>query len=227
MHRLQHPYPSVQRGSAVSYGGSQTWSARRDLRLCGCGAIAMTDLALYLARYHGYDGPALPVPAPLEDYDALCSRLQRRYLPMIPPFGINGLSLAAGISLYCRLRKIPLQAFWGVRTKNFWTAMTDMLDRDLPVIFSVGQNLPCIWQKQTLNLYKQTGDGIYTAVSRVRAHYMTATALDDTWMTVSSWGKQYYIHRDEYEQYGRKHSIALVNNLVWLRPMDQTHRAVP
>jgi hypothetical protein len=95
--------------------------------------------------------------------------------------------------------------------------MADMLDRDLPVIFSVGQNLPFIWQRHKLNLYKKTADGVYTAVSRVNAHYMTATALDDTWMTVSSWGKQFYIHRGEYEAYGKEHSLALVNNLVWLK----------
>ena len=219
MHALQHPYLSVLHANTRSYGGRQQWSARWDLRRCGCGAVAMTDLVLYLARYHGCDGPAEAAldPVPLADYDRLCSRLQLKYLPMIPPAGILGPTLAAGISLYCRIHKIPLTAFWGVRTKNFWTAMADMLDRDLPVIFSVGQNLPFIWQRQKLNLYKKTADGVYTAVSRVNAHYMTATALDDTWMTVSSWGKQFYIHRGEYEAYGKEHSIPLVNNLVWLK----------
>ena len=216
-HKLKHPYISVIKDGTCSYGGNQSWSARWDLRRCGCGAVAMTDLALYLARYHGWDGPVLPDPAPQADYDRLCGSLQRKYLPMLPPVGINGLTLAVGISLYCRVHKIPLQAFWGVRVKNLWTAMADMLDRDLPVIFSVGQNIPRVWENHKLNLYKKTGDGVYTAVSRVRAHYMTVTAMDDTWLTVSSWGKQFCIHREEYEAYGKRHSIALVNNLVWLK----------
>lgn len=216
-HKLKHPYISVVKDGVRSYGGRQQWSDRWDLRKCGCGAIAMTDLALYLVRHHGMDGPDLPDPAPLADYDRLCSKLQLKYLPMVPPAGIIGPTLAAGISLYCRIHKIPLQAVWGVRVKNFWSAMADMLDRDLPVIISVGQNVPRIWENQKLDLYRQTGDGCYTAVSRVRAHYMTVTAMDDTWLTVSSWGKQFYIHRGEYEEYGRRHSLALVNNLVWLR----------
>lgn len=219
-HELKHPWPSVQRDQACSYGGSQTWSARWDLRKCGCGAVAMTDLTLYLTRHHGADGPDLPDPAPLADYDALCGSLQRRYLPMVPPVGINGISLAIGISAYCKAHGIPLRASWGVKVKDFWTAMADMLDRDLPVIFAVGQNIPFVWQNHKVDLYQKTADGRYTAVSRIRAHYMTVTAMDDTWLTVSSWGKKYYIHRGEYAEYGKKHSIALVNNLLWLKTVQ-------
>ena len=101
MHRLQHPYPAVAMGAAVSCGGNQNWSSRWDLRRCGCGAVAMTDLVLYLTRHHGWDGPAEAAldPVPLADYDRLCSSLQRKYLPMVPPVGVNGLALAAGVSL--------------------------------------------------------------------------------------------------------------------------------
>lgn len=217
-HQLKHPYPSVRDGAVCSYGGNQNRSARWDLRRCGCGVIAMADLALYLKRYHGCDGPDLPDPVPLEDYDRLCGSLQLKYLPMLPPAGINGIGLAIGLDLYFRIHRVPLRAFWGVRVKNIWTAMADMLDRDLPVIFSVGQNIPRVWENHRLNLYRKSDSGVYTAVSRVKAHYMTVTAMDDTWLTVSSWGRQYYTHRGEYEEYGKRHSIALVNNLVWLKP---------
>ena len=50
---------------------------------------------------------------------------------------------------------------------------------------------------------------------------MTVTAMGDTWLTVSSWGRQYYIHRGEYEEYGKQHSIALVNNLVWMKAVEK------
>ena len=219
MHRLQHPYPSVIKGEICSFGGNQVWSGRWDLRKYGCGAVAMTDLILYLTRHHGVDGPkeATLDPIPLADYDRLCSRLQRRYLTMIPPSGINGLSLAAGISLYCTIHRIPLRAFWGVRTGRLWSAVSEMLDRDLPVILAAGPNFPAVWQKHKLKLYRKTPDGTYVAVSGAAGHYMTVTAMDDTWLTVSSWGKQYWIHRGEYEAYGRSHSIPLVNNILFLR----------
>ena len=72
MHALQHPYPSVLHANTRSYGGRQQWSARWDLRRCGCGAVAMTDLVLYLARYHGCDGPAEAAvdPVPLRTMTA-------------------------------------------------------------------------------------------------------------------------------------------------------------
>lgn len=223
-HQLKHPYIRVEKDGSCAYGGRQQWSGRWDLRQCGCGAVAMTDLTLYLTRYHGCSGPAEAAldPLPLADYDRLCAKLQRTYLPMLPPFGINGLSLAAGISLYCKARGIPLRARWGVRAREFWTVMADMLDRDLPVIVSVGQIIPKFWQNKRLNLYRRTGEGVYTAVSAVRAHYVAVTAMDDTWLTVSSWGKQFYIHRGEYEQFGREHSLALIHNLVRLEPQKGT-----
>ncbi len=219
MHALKHPYPSVLREETVSYGGNQNWSARRDLRLCGCGAVAMTDLVCYLTRYHGCRGPEIGQtdPIPLDVYDRLCSSLQRKYLPMIPPMGITGFHLAAGLGLYFQIHRIGLRPFWGVRSKNFWTAMADMLERDLPVIFAVGPNFPFVWQQHKLNLYRKTADGRYVAVSRVKAHYMTATGLDENWMRVSSWGREYYIHREEYTRYGKQHSLALTNNLLWLK----------
>lgn len=219
MHGLKYPYPSVLRERTVSYGGNQNWSARRDLRLCGCGAVAMTDLVLYLTRYHGCAGPetAAEDPVPLETYDRLCSSLQRKYLPMVPPLGITGVNLAAGLGLYFQIHRIGLLPFWGVRSKNFWAAMADMLDRDLPVIFAVGPNFPFVWQQHKLNLYRKMSDGRYVAVSRMKAHYLTATGLDAVWVRVSSWGKECYIHREEYMQYGRKHSLALANNLLWLK----------
>ena len=219
MHGLKHAYPIIQNQAQCSYGGNQRWLRRRDLQQCGCGVVAMADLALYLTRHHGFDGPeeAVQDPVPLEAYDRLCSRLQLRYLPMVPPLGITGVGLAAGIGLYFRMHGIPLQAFWGVRTKNLWSAMADMLDRDLPVIFAIGPNFPIVWAKHRLNLYRKTPDGRYVAVSRVKGHYITATGLDETWVQISSWGKEYYIHREEYEQYGKQHSLSLTNNLLWLR----------
>ncbi len=221
-HTLQHPYISV--GPNGSYGGNQVALSRKGLQQCGCGAVAVADFLLYVTRYHDFE--PLPEaehdPIPLEDYDALVSRLQLRYLPMIPPFGITGISLAMGLSLYGQQNHLPLRVCWGVRKKNFWQLMAQMLDRDLPVIFSIGPNVPFIWQKHKLNLYRKCGD-TYIAVSRVSAHFVTATGLDDTWIRISSWGKEYYIHREEYIQYGKAHSLSLAHNLLWISGKDKHH----
>ena len=216
-HALQHPYVSVIKDGQQSYGGNQTWLSRQDLQQCGCGAVAMTDFLCYVTRWHHYPPPEeyTADPIPLEDYNRMVSRLQLHYLPMVPPFGINGIALAAGLGLYCKVHQIPLTAFWGVRQKNFWNAMADLLDRDLPVVFAIGPNFPFLWTKYRLNLYRKCGE-TYLAVSRVKGHFITATGLDETWIRISSWGKEYYIHREEYAQYGRAHSLSLTNNLLWL-----------
>ena len=53
MPQLLHPYPAVDWAAGGSFGGSQSRSSKWQIRKCGCGAVAMTDLLLYLARYHG------------------------------------------------------------------------------------------------------------------------------------------------------------------------------
>lgn len=218
-HSLKHPYISV--GPRGSYGGSQASLRRKGLRQCGCGAVAMTDFLLYVSKYHHLEAlsTAQCDPISLSDYDALVSRLQLRYLPMVPPFGITGLSLAAGLSLYSRQHHLPLRACWGVRNRNFFSLMARMLDLDLPVIFSIGPNFPFVWQRHRLNLYRKCED-TYVAVSRVSAHFVTATGLDENWIRISSWGKEYYIHREEYTQYGRAHSLSLAHNLLWIFRKD-------
>jgi len=221
---LPHPYPAVDWAEGGSFGGSQTQSARRRIRTCGCGAVAMTDLLLYLHRHHGCAVPAAveeaaachPIPAEL--YDRCCCTLQRQYLPMVPPFGINGLALTGGLEACFRLYHLPYHARWNTSGKDLWARLEQSLRRDLPVILSIGPTLPALWKPEKVKLYRKRDD-TYTAVTAVKAHYVTATGLDENWIEVSSWGKRYYIHRQEYHQFGRRHSSFLVHNLLSLEPM--------
>ncbi|MFQ7549242.1 MAG: hypothetical protein ACLRMZ_01540 [Blautia marasmi] len=41
--------------------------------------------------------------------------------------------------------------------------------------------------------------------------------MDETWMRVSSWGKEYYINRQEYYNYVRKHSSFLISNICYIK----------
>lgn len=223
MVQLNHPLPAVDWVEGGSFGGSQTQSAKRRIQICGCGAVAMTDLLLYLHRHHGCPAPALiretaardPIPADL--YDRCCCSLQQRWLPMIPPFGINGLALTGGLEAFCRCYRLPFHARWNTSARHLWSTLEISLRRDLPVILAIGPNLPAVWENHRLQLYRRQGD-TYTAAAAVKAHYVTATGLDDRWIEVSSWGKRYYIHREEYQNYGLRHSTFLVHNLLTLEP---------
>ncbi len=180
------------------HAGNQGRSAKWRIRKCGCAAVAMTDLILYLTGRTA------------EDYDLLCRDLQLKYLPMVPPFGITGVTLAAGISLYAKQHALPISARWNFTGKDLLQKAAAMLEKDLPVILSIGPGV------KKLNLYRRSGH-TYTAVTQVKGHYVTVVAMDDTWLEIRSWGKQYYIHQKEYMTHGRTYTTFAVHNLVELR----------
>ena len=219
---LRHPYPTIQKEAVRSYGGNQAWSANSNFRACGCGVVASLDLLLYLSRYHGildlgWLSPLLQLdPIPEAIYDQAALRLSRHYLPLIPRHGINGISLAVGFSLFCRRYHLPYRARWGVSGRRFWGSIQDMLRQDVPVVLSIGPNLPLFWRHNKLTFYRCNPDGKYTPAAETLSHYVTITGIDDIWLQISSWGRKYYISRMEYIQYIQEHSSRLVSNILWV-----------
>ena len=48
---LRHPYPTVEKGGDLAWGGNQGWLKAPLAQKYGCGVVAATDLLLYLHRY--------------------------------------------------------------------------------------------------------------------------------------------------------------------------------
>lgn len=217
---LKHEICSVD---GRTYGGSQMLSDNKNIRKCGCGVAAAADLLIYLHRYHSPLGcpllKALPEDGaiPIADYRRLLAWLSRRFFPLIPSRGINGVMLAAGLDLFMRLYGGEMTALWCFTGGKLWQRCEDMLRRDIPVIFSVGANFPKIWGRERLRLYTKLPDGTFCPSGSVRAHFMTATALDDTHIRVSSWGRMYYISRGEFDEYVKKHSGSIICNIVYIK----------
>lgn len=215
---IQHPYISV----AGSYGGGQQHSPDPMVRRCGCGVIAAADLLLYLSRHHAphpaeffEDLPAEgPVPSPA--YQTCILRLHRRYFPVIPYAGINGLMLMAGVRRFFRDQDLPFTARWCFSQGRLWERMEDQLRRDMPVILSVGPNFPVIWGKKCVRFYCETPSGTYTPTAGARAHFITVTGMDDKWLRISSWGRRYYIRRAEFSDYARHESLSPASNILWV-----------
>ncbi|MCA5962640.1 hypothetical protein LC724_22785 [Blautia sp. RD014234] len=92
-----------------------------------------------------------------------------------------------------------------------------MLAHDIPVILLVGPNFPFVWGKHRLNMYHRSPEGEYSPSCQIKAHFVTVTGMDDTWMRVSSWGKEYYINRQEYVNYVKKHSSFLISNICYIK----------
>ena len=88
-----------------------------------------------------------------------------------------------------------------------------MLEAQIPVVLAVGPNFPMLWGNQRLIFYEKDGM-LYHPKTTTKAHYVTITEIDGEWLTISSWGKKYYIKKAEYEMYVRKHSNYLFSNIL-------------
>lgn len=207
MPELKRPYPRVWDGGTSFCGGDQNWFADGNFRRCGCGVVACADTLLYLRAQASLSR---------EEYINYVNSL-RKYFPLVPGRGIDGVRLAIGMNLCLRHAGLPLRAGWSASGRRFWDRLAAMLADDLPVILSAGPNFPRVWGTEALALYRRTEDGRYVGAGRARAHFLTASGLDGEWIRVSSWGQELYIERAAFARYMRGSSTALLTNLLWLR----------
>ena len=224
---LKHPYISVAYKSGPSFGGSQNLSNNRTLASCGCGVIAAADLLLYISAWH----KGLPILEQnpennysIEEtaYQNWITQLNKRYFPLIPHFGMNGLGLMFGMEAYFKRHGLPYSCHWCVSDKGIWNKVQKMLEDDIPVIMSVGPNFPFIWKKGKAVLYYKNDSGEYVPASSVKAHFISITGMDEQWLEISSWGKRLYLNRRMYEEYVSKYSAALVSNILYIRKKGHT-----
>lgn len=224
-HRLKHALPAEDNNGLLTYGGSQLFSDSAVIKKCGCGVVAAADLFIYLCRYKSgcvseiFEEAVTKRTIPTEQYNDILKTLCRRFFPLIPRFGINGVSLVCGINLFFRQNSFPYRAQWGVKYAVLERRVEEMLDADIPVIIAVGPNLPRFWQNKQTGLYTRLPNGDYRRIGSVKGHYVTVTAMDDEWFTVSSWGHKYYISKQEYFCYSRANSSSFVSNIVYIKPV--------
>ena len=221
---LHNPYLVVEKDGCLSFGGNQAWSESALMRKNGCGVIGGTDLLLYLNLHkklcrakifdeiHAVNG-ILDLP----DYMNCVNYFRKRYLHIIPFFGMAGWMLSGGLNRYFRKERIGLHASFGVLPGNLWKRIHAMLAHDIPVILMIGGNFPLFWGDHKLNLYHRSSAGEYLPSCQVKAHFVTVTGMDDTWLRVSSWGKEYYINRYEYMTYVKKYSSFFISNICYIR----------
>ena len=220
MLELQHPYIAVDVRGKASYGGGQQFSPDPMLRRCGCGVVAATDLLLYLSTWHPngaaeyYEGLLGSEPIPFPAYVTCLSRMNRRYFPMIPHAGINGVMLMAGMERFFRDQNMPYTARWCFSADKLWARMEHMLREDFPVITSVGPNFPQIWGKKRVRFYIQSAPGQFIPAGGAKQHYFTVTGMDRDWLRISSWGRMYYLRRQEFEEYTHRDSLRFVSNIL-------------
>lgn len=205
------PLEKVRDTTITYYGGSQSWCEKKTMRASGCGVIACAQLIFHERGKSNYRA----VISKAEFMD-IVEHLRRHYLIVLPYFGLNGLVMSWGINRYFRRNSIKLKAHWGVWPWKLWEYVAEMLNHDILAIISIGPNFPAIWGKHKLNLCQKTADG-YITVTQTVGHYVSITAMDDEWLTVSSWGRLYYINKQEYMTYVKRHSNWLFSNILYVK----------
>ena len=171
----------------------------------GCGLISAADVIFYL------EGKRKITEA---EYVEFAKKLWKWYLPVIPGFGMNGLTLMNGLNRYFQNHGLSYRAHWKISGRKLFSRIDRMLSDDIPVILSVGPNLPFVWKKEKLTLYIKNHEGNYLQTVKTKAHFVTVTGRDGTWLRISSWGKEYYISIREYREYVKRHSSFLVSNVI-------------
>ena len=219
---LQNPYISVEYAGRLSFGGDQMRCGDKVLRSCGCGVVAALDMLLYLNRWHSdvhipeFANFCAASPLPQPAYEQALEMLRRAYFPLFYPFGMNGLALSLGMNLFFNRHALPYKARWSVPRAELWQRIGAMLERDLPVIMAVGPNFPRFWQKKGTNFFRLSPEGRYVPSVSVRAHFVTATRLDDEWVELSSWGSKYYMGREEFARYTKESSNSLLCSILYI-----------
>ena len=207
---LQNPYTSVEYSGRPSFGGDQRRCGDKVLQSCGCGVVAALDMLLYLNCWHSdvhipeFANLCAASPLPQPAYEQALEMLRRAYFPLFYPFGMNGFALSLGMNLFFKRHALPYKACWSVPKAELWQRIGAMLERDLPVIMAVGPNFP------------RSPEGGYVPIVSARAHFVTATGLDDEWVEISSWGSKYYMGREEFARYTKECSNSLLCSILYI-----------
>lgn len=208
MRTLQRPFLRIHGKNGNSFGGSQTWFLYKFLRKVGCGVISASNVLLYLQGREQMTEAA---------YMEFAGKIWVRYFPVVPGFGMNGLTLMFGMNRYFQKNGIPYRAFWGISGRKMLDRIDKMLAKDIPVIMSVGPNFPIFWGKNQLTFYTKMRNGQYLPAAKTKAHYVTVTGRDGIYLQISSWGKEYYIDIREYREYVKSCSSSLVSNIICIK----------
>lgn len=242
---LQHPdYVPVLYKGTQSFGGNQCWFSKehflnRDyiIHRWGCGTVAMGDLFLYLARSdQRWNTPATSlarVHRPLidaEDYIIYLSFIQNRFAPVIPGSGMTGFALAGAVRHYTLRYQIPIRIAWKgfLNDDEMLQVIRKMLKDDLPVILSLGPNMPFVFMKKGVNFYtkSKTEDNsklehYRLTKTNVHKHFVTVTGIvglkkKQIMLKITSWGQEYYINYRELRDYINLNGDRLTSSLLYL-----------
>lgn len=223
----------VQTEVGVSYGGDQNWfraKGKKKLADYGCGMVSASDIILHMVKHrkitvrekfkqlHKVRRQAI---INKDDYLKYLESMSKRFFPVFAwSKGTWGPALAVGFNVFAMLNRIQYRAKWGVSHSRLKSAIEEMIENDIPVLFSVGANFPLIWKKDGVMLYARSKNGDFHKHGTASRHYMTITGYfeneSDSWIKVSSWGREFFVKWNEYEKFVKKISCTAFSNVLYI-----------
>ncbi len=221
---LIHPYIAVQaENGRISYGGDQAWLKTPAERSFGCGLIAAADILRYLRRKEDREelpgDRTLSKETYLEEIRVLAGDFRIR-----GPLGITGFGIANRMNRIFRREGLPYRSKWSFGRRKLERRIPEMLSADIPVLLSVGPGF--FHKKERLPLYRPDGQGGYRKVQSMRDHYVTVTGripseTGDSMLRISSWGDEYYVNQDEYEEHVKRCDNFLFSSILYIRKKER------
>lgn len=230
---LKKDYIKVKRKNSniLTYGGDQgffgtagTAEESRKKKSSGCGVVAFSDLLLYLGGRNpdfciAESRPYLNRILEEEEYIGYFNKIYS-LLGGIPfKGGVSFLKLLFGFNRIAHREGWKLRAAWGFSGKKMNGRIEEMLNRDIPVILCIPMML----------LKKDGADGLWlyqmpelTRAAFTNGHYVMITGIiyDQSvlYYEVSSWGKKYYIKKNEYDTLTHTHFMGtILGNILYIR----------
>ncbi len=237
-------YVQVRRkgNGSLTYGGDQGFfdlqrATKRDKRKkeSGCGLVAFTDMLLYLgSRNRRFCIPETEnyVKGILteEEYKSCYNAVYDFYGGIPFKGGVSGFGLSFRFNRLSRREGFSLSAIWGLSGRKIFDRIEEMLSEDIPVILCIPMMLFRKDKKDGLWLYereeKQDGTCLYHRKAFTGAHYITITGVieekDGVYYEISSWGKKYYMNRNEYDILIHTHFMGtILGNILYIRRRKQ------
>lgn len=200
------------------------------IRHFGCGLVGLADLILYLEdnrkrNQGGEEKSSGKSGISAKAYDSFLNLLDNTVAKVHRLTGLNGFSLSHGFNRFADRNALPFKAHWGVPQKKLLEEVRFMLDRDIPVILSIGPDL-VPWRKNKGVLFLSDRPEKHPEGALVSDHYVTVTGLLEmegkTYLRVASWGKQYYMDFSEYTRYVKSQPPvfgSLFSNILLVTPV--------